>query len=60
MMDLFVGRSGGGGKRTTASLASKRALVNESGRVDVTHCARWDTLNRLYVFIHPFDVRLDN
>jgi len=34
-MDLFVGRNAGGGKRTTAALASKRALVNENCRVGV-------------------------
>jgi len=35
-----------------ASLASKRALANENGRVDVMLCARWDTLNWWYV-LHP-------
>ena len=40
MTDLFVGRSVDGGKRTTAALSSKRALVNENGRVGVIRCAR--------------------
>jgi len=52
MVDSFVGQSAGDGKRATAALASKHALVNEKGRVDVIPCARWDTLNWWYVF-HP-------
>jgi hypothetical protein len=42
--DFFVGRSVGGGKRTTEALALKRAFMNERGRMDVIHRARWDTL----------------
>jgi len=34
--DSFVGRSVGGGKRTTAALASKRTLVNDNGSVNYT------------------------
>ena len=50
--DLFVGRSTGAGQRTTESLASKRAFMNERGGMDVIHRARWDTLNAWYVS-HP-------
>ena len=42
MMDLFVGQSVGGGKRTTAALALKGTLVNNNGSVGVIPCSRWD------------------
>lgn len=42
MTDSFVGRSAGGGKRTTAPLASKGALVNDDGSVGVIPCSRWN------------------
>ena len=42
MMDLFVGWSAGCGKRPTAALALKGALVNDHGSVDVIPCSRWD------------------
>ena len=53
-------RGGASGKRTMAELASKRALVNENGRIDVMRCVRWDTFNRRTYFIHPSNIRLAN
>jgi hypothetical protein len=53
MTDLFVSQSVGAGKRTSA--AQRRFEMrsrNRQGRVDVMRYARWDALNRRYVF-HP-------
>jgi len=50
MMDSFVGWIAGGRNRTAAALSSKRALLNDNGRADDIPCARWDTLDRRYVF----------
>ena len=38
------------GQRTLALPASKRALMNDKGRMDAISWARWDTLNARYVF----------
>jgi hypothetical protein len=40
MTDLSVGRSTGGGKRTTVALASKYALLNEKGATRMLYIAR--------------------
>ena len=45
MSESFIGRGVGRGEGRTAAPASKRALVNEKGRVDAVSWARWDTLN---------------
>jgi len=50
MTDSFVGQSAGGGKRTAAAVASKRAVMNDKCRVDVIHYARWNGLNGRYRF----------
>ena len=47
MTESFIGQ---GGEKTLALQASKRALVNDKGRVDAISWARWDTLNARYVF----------
>jgi len=50
MTDLFAGQSAGGGKGTTAAVASKYALVNEKGPGWMLYAVRGDTSNRRYVF----------
>jgi len=59
MAASFVGRSGGGGKRPTATLSSKRTFV--SGRGCMLHVPQGE-IRRIggTYFTHPFDVQLDN